>query len=93
MFLLEDNGVAGQNGGSIGNGSFCVSGSGTMSKCIDITGVVIEKAFHKGSCGLGENNNIQEDFLLEFPVILLIHCQKLLLEGIVVDPSCSLCSF
>ena len=50
------NGVAGWNGGSVGDGSFCVSGSGSMSKCIDITGVVAGNVFHDGSCGLGENS-------------------------------------
>ena len=27
-----------------------------MSKCVDITGVVIGNVFHNGSCGVGENN-------------------------------------
>ena len=50
------NGVAGRNGGSVVNGLFCISGSGTMSKCVDITGVVIRNLFHNGPCGLGENS-------------------------------------
>ena len=49
------NGVAGRNSSSIGDGSFCVSGNGNMSKCVDIIGDVGNK-FHKGSCGLSENN-------------------------------------
>ena len=28
----------------------------SMSKCVDITGVVAGNIFHDGSCGLGENN-------------------------------------
>ena len=34
----------------------CVSGNGSMSKCIDITGVVAGNIFHDDSCGLGENS-------------------------------------
>ena len=48
------SGAAGWNSGSVGDGSFCVSGSGSMSKCVDIMGVVAGNIFHDGSCGLGE---------------------------------------
>ena len=50
------NGVAGRNGGSVGNSSFCVSGNSTISKCVDITEVAIGNVFHEGPCGRGENN-------------------------------------
>ena len=51
-----DNGVAGWNVGSTGDGSFCISGSNAMSKCVDMIGDDIGKVFHEGPCGLGENN-------------------------------------
>ena len=50
------NGVAGRYGSSVDDGLFYVSGSGTMSKCMDITGVVVGNIFHGGPCGLGENS-------------------------------------
>ena len=53
------NDVAGQNVGSTGNGSFCISDSGAMLKCVDMIEDDIGKVFHEGPCGLGENNCAQ----------------------------------